>query len=138
VINVHRQVAAKLDGTEPAKVNLDGDLAEQWLPMPGAILDALGDETRASKIVEGVSGEQSFESLVGDLMSIDTLVHTWDLARATGQNEQLDPDAVLRAMEYLLPRDEAIRRPGGFAEKVTPSPGADEQTRFLNFCGRVV
>jgi len=63
-------------------------------------------------------------------------VHTWDLARATGQSEQLDPNAVARAAEFLSPLDEKLRRPGGFAAKIAPVEGADEQTAFLNFCGR--
>jgi hypothetical protein len=59
-----------------------------------------------------------------------------DLARATGQDDQLDPDAVQRAMEFLEPLDDAIRRPGGFAAKIDPPKGANTQTRFLNFGGR--
>ena len=81
-------------------------------------------------------GEQTFESLVGRLVCTDTLIHTWDLARATGQDETLDPGAVAKAMESLGPMDEAIRRPGGFGAKISPAPGADAQRQFLNFCGR--
>jgi hypothetical protein len=55
-----------------------------------------------------------------------------------GTGEPLDPAAVARAAELLAPLDEAIRRPGGFAPKIEPAEGADEQTRFLNFCGRDV
>ncbi len=62
--------------------------------------------------------------------------HTWDLARATGQDERLDPEGVSTALTFLVPIDEAIRRPGGFAAKIDPPAGADEQTRLLNFCGR--
>jgi uncharacterized protein (TIGR03086 family) len=68
----------------------------------------------------------------------DTLIHTWDLARATGQDEALDEEGVTKAMEFLTPIDEAIRRPGGFGTKVEPRPDADAQTRLLNFSGRVV
>jgi uncharacterized protein (TIGR03086 family) len=83
-------------------------------------------------------GEQTFESLVGRLLCTDTLVHSWDLARATGQDEQLDPAAVAASAELLTPIDEAIRRPGGFAPKIDPPGDADEQTQFLCFCGRAV
>jgi hypothetical protein len=31
-----------------------------------------------------------------------------------------------------------MRRPGGFAPKIDPPQGADQQTRLLNFCGRAV
>jgi Mycothiol maleylpyruvate isomerase N-terminal domain len=29
-----------------------------------------------------------------------------------------------------------MRRPGGFAAKIDPAAGADDQTKLLNFCGR--
>ena len=76
--------------------------------------------------------------LVGRLLCADTLIHTWDLARATGQPEDLDPTAVGKAMEFLTPIDDAIRGPGRFAAKIQPSPDAGDQTRLLNFSGRAV
>jgi len=136
VIGTQRRVLATLDGTEATDVDPQADLAGQWHEASGAIADALGDETRSGKTISGMFGEQSFESLVGRLVCADTLVHTWDLARATGQDERLDGPAVAKAQEFLAPIDDAIRRPGGFGPKIEPDPDADDQTRFLNFCGR--
>jgi uncharacterized protein (TIGR03086 family) len=138
VIGTHRRVIATLHATDPVEVDPKGDLPGQWLAASGAIAKAMDDETQASKVVGGMFGEQPFESLVARLVCTDTLVHGWDLARATGQDEQLDPQAVSRSMDFLAPIDEAIRRPGGFGAKITPPAGSDEQTRFLNFCGRAV
>ncbi len=138
VIGTHRRVLATLDGTEPAEVDLGGDLPRQWRAASDEILEALSDETRASTLVSGMFSEQPFEALVGRLVCADTLIHTWDLARATGQDERLDPVAVAKAMEFLGPIDDAIRRPGGFGPKIVPAPGADEQTTLLNFSGRAV
>lgn len=85
--------------------------------------------------MSGAFREQPFSSLVG-LLCADTLIHTWDLARATGQDERLDAAAVADALGFLTPIDDAIRRPGGFGSKIEPPPGADEQTTFINFAGR--
>ena len=79
---------------------------------------------------------QSFEQLASRPLGADLLLHTWDLARATGQDERLDPASVTAALEFLTPIDEAIRRPGGFAPRLEAPPGADEQGRLLAFCGR--
>ena len=136
VVNTHRRVRASIDGSTPAEVSGDDDLEAAWELARSSIVDALGDKVLAGQTVRGMFGEQPFESLVSRLLCADTLVHTWDLARATGQDETLDPDAVGRAMEFLTPLDEVIRRPGGFAAKLDPVEGTDEQTRFLNFCGR--
>ena len=80
----------------------------------------------------------TMEDLIGRLLCNDTVVHTWDLARATGQNETLDSAAVTIVFEGIRPADEAIRGDGGFGPKIEPEPDANEQTRFLNFLGRQV
>ncbi len=139
VINVHRAVNASLEGSTPENINSDTpDLISNWKEARESISSSLADPQLASKTISGMFGEQPFESLVSRLLCTDTLVHTWDIARATGQDEKLDSDAVTKAFEFLLPIDEAIRRPGGFAPKIEPAPDSDEQTRFLNFCGRTV
>jgi uncharacterized protein (TIGR03086 family) len=136
VISTHRRVRASLDESEPAEVDAAADLESQWTAARGAVASALADPELSAKTIGGMFGEQPFESLVGRLLCADTLVHTWDLARATGQSEQLDRNGVARASDFLSAIDEAIRRPGGFAAKILPAEDADAQTRFLNFCGR--
>ena len=138
VIGTHHLVMATLLATDPVEVDPKGDLPGQWRVASDAIADAMDNDAQASKVVGGMFGEQPFESLVARLVCTDTLVHGWDLARATGQDEQLDPDAVSTSMDFLAPIDEAIRRPGGFGAKITPPGDSDDQTRFLNFCGRAV
>jgi uncharacterized protein (TIGR03086 family) len=140
VIGTQRAVLTRLDESTPAPVDADGDgdLVAQWQEAWRAVSDALRDDARASTIVGGMFGEQSFTSLVGRLVCTDLLVHTWDLARATAQDERLDVAAVSSSEAFLASIDDAIRAPGGFAEKITPTPDADDQTRFLNFCGRAV
>jgi uncharacterized protein (TIGR03086 family) len=138
VVTAHRRVLATLDRSEPEAVAADSDLFPAWTAASKSVLDALNDPAKASKIVNGPVGEQAFESLVGALICADTLVHTWDLARATGQDERLDAYAVAKAAESVAVVGEFMRRPGGFAPKVESAPDADEQTKLLNFCGRAV
>jgi len=138
VIGVHRNVVGSLGEQEAAEMDPSGDLRGQFSDARDAVDGALADPDRSSTVISGMFGEQPFESLVGRLLCADTLIHTWDLARATGQDEVLDPDAVEKAVEFLSPIDKAIRRPGGFAAKVEPAPGSDAQTYLLNFAGRSV
>ena len=136
VINTHRRVRATLGDVSFEEVDPDADLKTEWTSATEAIRAALIDESLASKTVGGMFGEQPFEALVGRLLCTDTLLHTWDLARATGQDERLDQEAAKRALEFLTPIDEAIRRPGGFAPKLNAPLGADAQARLLAFAGR--
>jgi uncharacterized protein (TIGR03086 family) len=137
VVGTQNHVFATL-GVPAVEVHPDGDLADQFGDARRRIEGALADPDRAGQTVGGMFGEQPFESLVSRLLCADTLFHTWDLARATGQDEELDPEAVSKATEFLTPMDEAIRRPGGFAPRIEPAPNADLQTRLLNFGGRAV
>jgi uncharacterized protein (TIGR03086 family) len=140
VIDAHGQVMASIGADSTGDSSGDAPVADapaRWQAATERVRAWLDDPERAGATVSGGPfGEQSFESLVGRLLCTDTLFHTWDLARATGQDEHLDPVGVTRAMEFLEPMDEAIRRPGAFGPKIDPSPGADDQTRLLNFGGR--
>jgi uncharacterized protein (TIGR03086 family) len=138
VIGTQRGVLTRVDGSDPVEVEPGGDLPAQFRQASQAITDALEDDTRALTIVGGMFGEQPFESLVGRMVCTDLLVHTWDLARATGQDETLDPGAVASSEAFLVSIDDAIRVPGGFAPKIAPAINVDDQTRFLNFSGRAV
>lgn len=136
VIGVHGRVAATVGGLSPPDLGPHGDLAPQWQSATAAVAGALEDPARAGTRVRGMFGEQPFETLVGGLVCADTLFHTWDLARATGQDERLDTEAMAAALRFLEPLDDAIRVPGGFGPKLDTPPGADEQVRFLAFGGR--
>ncbi|MHB8245521.1 MAG: TIGR03086 family metal-binding protein [Acidimicrobiales bacterium] len=138
VIATHRRIVANLEGSPVQEVDAARDMAVQWSEASTAVRAALADPDRASQMVSGMFGEQSFESLVSRLLCADTLFHTWDLAGAIDDDRQLDPQAVAKALDFLVPLDEAIRRPGGFAPKIEPAADADLQTRLLNFGGRVV
>jgi uncharacterized protein (TIGR03086 family) len=138
VIVTHRRVLGSLTGAEAADMTADDDRIECFAAARREVTAALEDPARASHTVSGMFGEQPFESLVSRLLCADTLIHSWDLARATGQDEDLDPVAVQQAMEFLAPIDEAIRRPGGFGPKIEAPPEADPQTKLLNFAGRAV
>jgi uncharacterized protein (TIGR03086 family) len=139
VVETHRRVYSIVDpdGT-PSDLGDEDDVIGAWELATSAILSALADSQRAGQLVQTRSGEQPFSYLADGLLSIDTLCHTWDLARATAQNEELDADVVAALHETLLPMDDAIRVPGGFAPKIESADDASEQTKFLNFAGREV
>lgn len=138
VVTTHRRVLATLSGSDAAAVDAEGDLRLQWFEANRDVAEAAEDPESGAAMVRGMSGEQTFGSLVGGLLCTDTLVHTWDLSRAIGHNETLDPDVVTACAAVLAPADNAIRRPGGFGPKIDTADDVDEQTRFLCFCGRAV
>jgi len=95
----------------------------------------VADEALAGTVVDSPFGDLALKQLVSSIVIHDLVVHTWDLARATGGDEQLDADLVTRTLNQMLPLDQQLRG-HGFAEQVEVDPGADDQTRLLCFLGR--
>jgi uncharacterized protein (TIGR03086 family) len=136
VVDTHRRLLTRLTGGDPTPPDSDEDLPAAWAVESDGIRSALADPERAATQVTGLGGTQPFEDLISGVLCADTLLHTWDLARATGQDEQLDVGAVEAAHAFLLPNDEMLRVPGGFGPKVEPPADADAQTQLLCFVGR--
>ena len=74
-------------------------------------------------------------AIIGFILG-DVLVHTWDLARATGQDETLDATEVHKMREGLEPMGDALSKSGHYNLPVAVPADADEQTRMLALTGR--
>ena len=69
-------------------------------------------------------------------LSVDAVVHTWDLARAIGGDEHLDPELVAMAQRYVEPRLDMLAASGMFDPPVDVPDDADDQTKLLGLFGR--
>jgi uncharacterized protein (TIGR03086 family) len=65
----------------------------------------------------------------------DHLVHSWDLARATGQDERLDPDLVRACATWFAGREDLYREGGVIGPRVAVED-PDEQADLLARFGR--
>jgi len=63
-------------------------------------------------------------------------LHRWDLARATGQDETLDPDRCAEMFEGMEPMEEVLRQSGHYGPRIDVPEDADAQTKLLAFIGR--
>jgi uncharacterized protein (TIGR03086 family) len=149
VINEQRRILASLRRTDPkllygvavaemgSQPALDdqADLAAAWREIGAGLVEAIDDPACAEVQLPTPVGPMPFAEMV-EALPEDVLIHTWDLARATGGDEQLDAEAVVHVFEKFRPLDEALRQPWAFGPKITPPPGADVQTEFLCFVGR--
>ena len=122
----------------PSGPSADDDPKGAFTAARDAVQSALDDPATATQEYDGMFGKTTFEKSVDSFLSADLVIHRWDLARATGQDESLPADEVERIQSALAPMDEKMRGPGAFGPKVEPAPGADAQTKLLNFLGRQV
>lgn len=138
IVAGHRSAIAGANGQEAAALSSDEDIVAAWSDATAGVKALLADPAKCAATVPGPMGDMTVEQMIGRFMCMDVLVHTWDLARATGQDETLPADAVKQSYSALKPMDAMIRRPGVFGPRIEPPAGADEQTEFLSFLGRVV
>ena len=136
VVEGHRGVIASVRGGESEALGADEDPKQAWEDASRAIDEITGDPEAAAKEMDGPTGKMPAGDIIGRFVTMDTLVHTWDLARTIGADERLDEDSVRRAYEALKPMDAVIRQPDVFGPKLEPPAGADLQTEFLFFLGR--
>jgi uncharacterized protein (TIGR03086 family) len=127
-----------IDREIPVFPSVEEDPVEAWRAARAALQEALDDPgvAQAEYESQAMGGRGTFEEAVDRFGNLDVLVHTWDLARAAGLDERLDPGEVHQAFDAALPMDEMLRSAGACAPKLDPPVGADEQTRFLAFLGR--
>jgi uncharacterized protein (TIGR03086 family) len=136
VVENHRGVIASVRGGESEPLGADEDARQAWENASRAISEINADPEAAAKEVDGPTGKIPAGEAIGQFMTMDVLVHTWDLARTIGADERLDEDSVRQAYEALRPMDAMIRQPKVFGPKLEPPMGADLQTEFLYFLGR--
>jgi uncharacterized protein (TIGR03086 family) len=136
LVEGHRYVIAGVRGDSAEPLGADEDAVAAWADASSSVAAITADPALAATEMDGPAGRMAAEDVIGSFVTMDLLVHTWDLARTVGADERLDEDAVRRAYETLKPMDEMIRRPGTFGPKLDAPVGADLQTEFLYFVGR--
>jgi uncharacterized protein (TIGR03086 family) len=66
----------------------------------------------------------------------DYLIHSWDLARAIGSDERLDPELVEACAQWFAEREALYRSAGAIADRVDLPDNADPQAKLLAMFGR--
>ena len=136
VVEGQSSVVAAVNGTEPQAIPDDADPKELWRTSNAALNEALAQPGALEKKMKAPMGEMPAELVLGRILSMEVLVHAWDLARAVGGDEHLDQDAAAHALEGIRPVGPMLRRPGFFGPEVEAPEGADAQTQLLCFLGR--
>jgi uncharacterized protein (TIGR03086 family) len=121
----------------PAVPPVADDPAAAWVAFSVAMQGWLADADVAGRRFDARHGPTRFDDAVAMYCIGDIVMHTWDLARATGQDETLDADEVHLLYEGMLPLDDVLRASGHFGPKVDVADDAAEQTKLIAFSGRI-
>ena len=121
----------------PAGPSVDDDPVAAWTVHSDGVQALLDDPaTKGLVLSDPHIGDVPLDQAVDRFYTNDVFLHSWDLARATGQDERLDPDKCAAMFEGMLPFDEALRSSGHYGPRVAVPDDADAQTQLLAFIGR--
>jgi uncharacterized protein (TIGR03086 family) len=123
----------------PTGPSPDEDPVAAWTVFSDGVQALLDDpETPDRVLADPHVGEVPLDRAVAQFYTGDVFLHAWDLARATGQDETLDPERCAVMLAGMEPLDAVLRSSGHYGPKVPVADDADVQTRLLAFIGRQV
>lgn len=114
----------------------DDDPVAAWQVHCAAVQRVLDGPAAATPFRHPMVGELPLPVAVDRFYTSDVFMHTWDLARATGQDERLDARTCAELLAGMEPIEELMRSSGQYGPRVPVPPDADAQTRLLGFIGR--
>ena len=106
-----------------------------WTATHGVVQSFLNDPAIAQTEFDSFFGPTTFEASVNRFLCFDLVVHNWDLSRAAGLDETLDPDDVARVNKLAIGFGDSMRAPNAFGPELQTTKN-DPQSKLLAFLGR--
>jgi uncharacterized protein (TIGR03086 family) len=142
VVDMHH-VMLRPFGRQPRAADVDADPLGAFRAARADVEALLGDPVLASQETRSPAGTMAGADMVDQVASADLVVHRWDLARATGQDDTIDRAELERMWPALQQIPDLMRVPGAFGPGITvfgpvvEVPGdAPLQDRALGLVGR--
>jgi uncharacterized protein (TIGR03086 family) len=142
VVGENRWAPPLLEGQTIADVGdrYDGDLLGDdpmaaWSESARVAADAVGSPGALDRVVHLSFGDTPGDEYVWQLFA-DALVHGWDLARAIGVDDRLDPVLIEACATWFADREALYRDAGAVGPRPDLTPDANPQARLLAAFGR--
>ena len=114
---------------------LGDDPKGAWAESSAEAVAAVQADGALARMVDLSSGPTPAGEYVSQLLA-DHLIHAWDLARAVGADDRLDPELVEACAAWFTEMEPHYRAAGAVGERPETPPGADAQTTLLAAFGR--
>jgi uncharacterized protein (TIGR03086 family) len=124
------EVGGRFDGDQ-----LGDDPQRSWDEAAAAARGAFSAPGALERTVHLSAGDTPAEEYLRE-MTMDLVVHGWDLARALGGDERLPPDLVDWVYRRYEPQADSLASWGVFGPRVSVAEDADQQTKLLAMFGR--
>lgn len=113
-----------------------GEPAERWAQQTAAIQALLDGPDHDTPFTHPMAGTFPLATAIDMFVTTDVFMHSWDLARASGQADPLDADEAARLLEGMLPIDAMLRQSGQYGPRVAVADDATAPDRLMAFVGR--
>lgn len=113
----------------------DAELSTAWRRRTRAIQQLL-ENTTPPKFDHPRIGPMPFDEAVDRFYTADVFMHSWDLARSSGQDDTLDPEVCAAMLAGMEPIEDVIRSSGHYGARIEVPPDARAQDRLIGFIGR--
>lgn len=114
-----------------------GDPVAAWEQHAEAVQALLDDPgTRDRRFSHPMAGTHRLADAIDRFYLPDIFMHSWDLARATGQRYEMDPAVAEPLLEGMRAMEDVIRGSGQYSVAVPVPADASVQDRLLGFIGR--
>jgi uncharacterized protein (TIGR03086 family) len=121
----------------PEGPSVADDPVAAWQAHCDAVQALLDDPATASRVLRNPNiGEVPLDEAIDRFYTSDVFLHSWDLARATGQEVSLDPERCATMLAGMEPLDEMLRQSGQYGPRVVVPEDASAQDRLIGFIGR--
>jgi uncharacterized protein (TIGR03086 family) len=130
-------LASGCDVRLPPGPSVDDDPVGAWEAHNFAVQAVLDDPATSAKVLSNPHlGEVPLPEAIDRFYTADVFMHTWDLARATRQDDTLDPDICAAMLDGMASVEDMMRSSGQFGRRVEIPDGAPVHDRFIAFIGR--
>jgi uncharacterized protein (TIGR03086 family) len=121
----------------PAGPGVDDDPIGAWQAQADSVQALLDDPSTPQRNLSNPHiGDIPLDQAIDRFYTADVFMHTWDLARATGQDDRLDDAFAAGMVAGMEPIEDVLRGSGQYGPRVAVPDDADAQTRLLGFIGR--
>ncbi|MET0458270.1 MAG: TIGR03086 family metal-binding protein [Ilumatobacteraceae bacterium] len=136
VIDVHGMMLGPLDRQLSPAPPVAEDPAGAFAAARADVEAVLDDPELAGTEYDGAFGRTRVDQTIDGFLGFDLVVHGWDLARATGQDDTIAPDRVEAIWGMAQGLGDNLRRPGVCGPAVVVADDAPLQDRLLGLLGR--
>jgi uncharacterized protein (TIGR03086 family) len=136
LVDTHAMFMGLVGRTQRPGPSVDDDPAGAWASARDQMQADLDHPKRADAEFEGSFGRTTFATAVDRFICFDLVIHRWDLSRATGQDETIDPSELDRLWQDVESFGDRMRAPGAFGAALEPGSNASPEERLLAHLGR--